>query len=83
MTLPSIEVNAADPSGEEPPDELFYRPGGDVEISLCRQSVGKGPWLLSVYRDGETQIKSRFDDFEAGFSMLASWTATYRPEVRA
>lgn len=81
--MQSIEVNAADPAGEKPPDELFYRPGGGVEISLCRRSPNRGPWLLSVYKDGETQIKSRFDDFEAGFAMLASWTETYQPEVSA
>lgn len=81
--MQSIEVNAADPAGDEPPDELFYRPDDDVEISLCRRSAGRGPWLLSVYKDGKTQIRSRFDSFESGFAMLASWTETYPNEVPA
>lgn len=83
MSLPSIEVNGVDPAGDEPPDELFYRPSEGVEMSLCRLSPrSPSPWRLAVYRGGATETEADFDDFGAGFAMLTSWVSTHRPDVK-
>lgn len=66
----NVELNAVDPRGEDPPDELFHRPGDGRDTALVRTHDG---WELRLYYDDEEIGREEFDDFETAFVEFASY----------